>query len=264
MNKRTVENWIFSKLPLKVALVVIILFVIGYAYLNMQNTTLHWLEQFTNIAIPTFIAAWAGAIAAFKMERAHRARAERNMRVSAGNLALFTLYQLHYALFHFQRDVINRVRATEDRWYEMYSVIPGMIEKGHFEIAELRFLLDDQSPHADAANMLTELVNQERLFNIAVGLIQLRSEVILNELNPQIPTIASDGQITSLIKTRLPHVHHKLYELTDQIIERVDDSVRSTEQTYNQLKQTLTKIFPDARFVDISFLHHPNTNTIAQ
>jgi len=214
-------------------------------------------------ALTTLAAAFAGALAAFQLESNRKKRETIDSHISTVNRSLYTVFNLWNILYQFQNEVIEPVRNNDDAWLNMAATAPLNYGLTSFNAEELSFILN--TPHA---NTYSELLLEEQRFWIAVHQIEMRSSIILNEVFPRfsaagvpVYTSLSEQEIENIIGI---DVVHKLKQLTENIIEHIDDNVKSLEAVHNLLRNSAQSIYPGKKMVRIEFKktgHDSDNNT---
>lgn len=200
----------------------------------------------------TLAAAFAGAWAAFQFESRRRKQEIVEQQLAAANRALYTVYNLWNILFQFQKEVIDPVRGNPDVWLNMPATLPSSYGLTSFQANELAFLL--QSHHA---NTYSNLLLEEQRFWIAIHQIEMRSSVVLNQVFPRlgaagVPVGAAlaEPQIEKIVGI---DVVHKLKQITQGIIENVDENVKSLIVVHDALRNAVKDLYPKKKVIRIGF-----------
>ncbi|SDY67679.1 hypothetical protein SAMN04515617_11913 [Collimonas sp. OK242] len=200
----------------------------------------------------TFVAAWAGGWAAFSAERKTRDEAERNIRISSANKALFTIATMFNVFDNLRQFFIDHedIRQSEDRAFLMDSPQPGMMQSLHFDFDSLNYFLDQDGELCSMA--LVEL-----------RVLDWHHQALLNTV--ELRAVAHDDLRKAVLSKNIPNLTHeslqtifraeyaKLAALTDQFIRQVDEGIATTKKMDNQMQIALQSIFPGQSFVQIRF-----------
>jgi hypothetical protein len=119
-----------------------------------------------------------------------------------GNLGLFHIHRMYTLVDQFRTQYVEPVRANVNRWFEMASPPPGMMQVPQFRAEDLGFLLDDPRHDSPAPQALSDFAYAQERLRIFVELADLRSAAIVSEA---VPHIRSTGLPAGLRPPRLSH-----------------------------------------------------------
>jgi hypothetical protein len=126
------------------------------------------------------------------------------------------------------------------------------VQADRLQGADLQFLID--KGHAPV--FATLLLEQQR-FDLAIGLIRSRSDVVLNEAFPKMAAAeigVGEAREQQAVERALGiDVCHRLRETTAAIFTNVDEDLTSLRSTYTLLRDTLKTLYPKAEFMQILF-----------
>ena len=208
-----------------------------------------WLADAANF-VGTLVAAFAGAWAAFRFESSNRAKDRTDEEVVAGNLALLGLSEIWNVLRDYQIRVVERWRAKPDAWLSLEASLPMDFGGVSFDTRGLSFLLEG---HPEAVQ---RLLLERRRFNLAVQMIDGRSELVRSEALPALTRAgakADGGRSGPEIEQILGvDITQQLRMLTSAIIAEVDENVKSSRDSFDQLRTLLKGMHPKRKFVDLT------------
>lgn len=128
----------------------------------------------------TLVAAFAGTWGAFLLESERRDRESRDRDVGAASRAIYTIFNLWNTLEQYRREVLEPYQGRPDAWLNV-AANPAIAVSAHrFQAADLQFLLQGEHAQTYAALFL-----EEQQFNLAVQLIRVRSELVLQDAFPR-------------------------------------------------------------------------------
>lgn len=193
-------------------------------------------------ALSTLVAAFLGAYAAFELQdRKNEREIERRNR-SAINRAIFDLSQLWNATVQYQREIIEPIRSTPAPWLNLRATISHQFVSVAFNTESLLFLVD--TAHA---NLLPRLLTEEQRFRVVLGLIEERSRLVLERLQPTMEKLGykpfQDVNVRVLEDELGPDLTHKLKSLSNAIVQFVDENVQSISKLNDELTSTMQTFF---------------------
>ncbi len=148
------------------------------------------------------VGAWLGAHFAFGLERRKAAEdrkaaaagaaaelAER--RATAGNLAIFTLSQIHNDLLLYDLQLLAPAKASPAPWF--YLVPTAVDERNfyRFDVPSLAFLLESKYP--DAPEMLMRLALEQDRYGAFLDTVRRRTEFHGTHIPPIIERLQRDS-----------------------------------------------------------------------
>lgn len=209
--------------------------------------------ELVSAAVGTFV----GACAAFALERRSRADERKKLQAADGNLAILTLFQMWNALRQYQKEVIELAPKHKGRWLVMKATLPQSVEHVGFDPSRLEFLFESENK-----NQLPQLLLEERRFQIALGMINRRSTLMLEKV---FPTLAAQGIKEGMnleegvARAMLgPALAAEVIQTTEGIVTNVNENVESIKGTYEELRKQLVLLLPSAKFIKLGFDEQPD------
>ena len=198
------------------------------------------------------VASFAGAWAAFTLEGNRRKQEKEDREIAAGNRAIYAVYSLWNILEQFRKEVLEPFRKREDAWLNLAAHPAGPASPDRFQVAELQFLIERSK-----ASVFATLLLEEQRFDLAIGLIRARSELVLNEVFPKMAA-AGIGVGKAWDQEKIEEalgidVCHKLKVTTAAIFKNVGEDLESLKSAYTLLRNSLKEAFPDRKFLEIVF-----------
>jgi hypothetical protein len=203
-------------------------------------------------ALVTLIATFAGAWTAFRFESHRRKAEEDEKRIGAANRALYVVYHYWNLLEEFRKAVIEPHRGRQDAWLNLAAHPAAPIATDRFQPNDLQFLL--QVGHVDT--YVTLMLEEQRVM-LALNLIAVRSELVLNDVFPRMASAdISVGQ--PFTSDEIEHVlgvdvTHKLKELTASIFKNVDEDLASLKAAHDKMRSTMKSLYPGKSFLQVVF-----------
>lgn len=203
-------------------------------------------------ALATMVAAFAGAWAAFALEGRRRKEEREGHDIAAGNRAIYAIYSLWNILEQYRKEVLEPYRKHSDAWLNLAAHPAGPASPDRFQVAELQFLIERSK-----APVFATLLLEEQRFDLAIGLIRARSELVLNEVFPKMAA-AGIGVGKTWDQEKIEEVLgidvcHKLKVTTAAIFKNTDEDLASLKAAYMLLRTSLEEVFPDRKFLEIVF-----------
>jgi hypothetical protein len=208
----------------------------------------------------TFVGAWAGGAAAFRVERRTQETSARSAQISAANKAIFAIaaaYQVYENLRAFFIDV-NGSRNHPQRALKIDSPQPGMLERISFDFDALSFLLD-QSGEA-SSQIVMELMLFQWKYQVLYQTIEHRASAA-QECHRAVTTNPPADRSLAGIMVAFPGEYQKLDATTEQFIASVDDGLQNCVQLNSKFQAVLQQLFPGQNFLQINFAGGALQNT---
>ena len=203
-------------------------------------------------ALSTLAAAFLGALAAFLLQDCRNRRAEEDQQRAAANRAIFDLSLIWNSLEQFRREIVEPVRHSRAPWLEMGAAISTNFDRVGFDFDQLFFLVEK-----DKAELLQRLNLEQSRYRITLSLIEERSGLVLNRLQPTMESLgyAADGEIDlrRLEHELGPELTWKLKSLTDSIIGFVDENLASIEQLNDDLTSEIKRLYKGKRVLEVKY-----------
>lgn len=202
--------------------------------------------------LTSLVASFAGAWAAFRFAAHTRAAEEEKKSTGAGNRAIYCVYALWNVLEQYRKEVLEPFRTRPDAWLNLAArpVVPVVTDR--FDPAELQFLLEKGCPE-----VFTCLMLEQQRFELALGLIKARTELVLESVFPKMAAAGFGvGQTQDQVAVEQAlgiDLCHQLKQLTAAIFQNVDEDLASLRVAYGNLRQGLAKIYPKRRFLQVAF-----------
>ena len=200
----------------------------------------------------TLVAAFAGAWAAFLFESRKRKNEEREKHRSAANRALVTLVNMWNIMFEYHEKIVRPTLGCHDAWLNMAATPPAHYGLCEFDAKSLSFLIDIGQPQ-----VFMEITLEERRFWGTVHLIKERNAVLLNEVHPAMSSAdlpvnsqLDEGPLISIIGI---DAAQRLKNFTPAITEQVIANCGSHIRIFQNLKETMKRLYPNAKFLSSEF-----------
>ena len=203
-------------------------------------------------AAATLFAAFLGAFAAFLLQDWRNKRVEDARKRSAVNRAIFNLSILWNDLEQYRIGIIEPARKLKAPWLNMQANISAQFQNSPFNFDELFFLADTKK-----AEFLQTLFLEESRYRTTVHLIEERSKIVLNWLQPKMETLGftKDGTLNlQELESKLgPDLTVKLKSLTDAIIRFVDDNLSSMHALNSEFTAEMETLFKGKKILKIQY-----------
>lgn len=201
------------------------------------------------VGIGTLIATFAGAWLAFGFAQRQRSVERRDQEIAAGNLALFTLSQMLNHVTQYKLEVIDPFQkgVRRDAWINLHVGPP--LQRTELSMSELSFLLKGK------AGVFQQVALEGVRFQYAAYLIeehrkiaQLAWERLAAAGIPRGVPEPHQGAF----KAAVGFVHVQMLETTTaSLLYCMTENVDSFRQTFQLVRKTLIKIYPEAEFIQI-------------
>ena len=220
----------------------------------IQQLTNYWAEIIA--ALTTLVAAFGGAWFAFLLQNRKEIKRETNANVEALNKVQITLTQQLNALTIFNKDFIQPYKDHPVSWIAVPAAPHRDYSKLQIDGGSLAFLVEKGS-----ASLISEVLVVEEKFKEVMNVINLRSNVHVNQLQPKLAEIGfMEGEpfhlpleeVERLLGVQLVGT---LKRLTDDLIRATEDAIQSHEKIIKDIKSIGTKVFPKNRIVSFEYIN---------
>ena len=212
---------------------------------------------FVGDLITAGIGTFIGAYVAFALEKNTRRLESIAKNVSTGNVAILTLFQYWNDIKQFQNEAIKPLLNQDTAWISMIATFQREESTLKIDSSALSFLFD-----GDDKNLMSEILLEEIRYKLMLSMINNRSKIMLEEVFPTMEKagIKSAQKVDSrdIEKILGPALTTKIKDLTESIIEHVNENVISIENTAEKLKTQLKKMYPKSEIVGIQKIPEEN------
>jgi|SRR3990170_7654293 len=199
-------------------------------------------------ALATLAAAYFGALFAFKFQERKEERKILTNNIAAGNRAMFLLFRQFNELSVIQKQIIEPARTHPAKFVVMRPALPLNYESLRFEVNNLSFLLETKH-----RQVLMDLLIEEGRFHAAVQALNKRSKVHLHDVQPVLEKAGivegGDYSLSQLRDAMGNRLFTQLNRATDQMINHIDDSIKSLLQMGDKLYEVLKELYPGETFI---------------
>ncbi len=207
----------------------------------------------------TLGAAFAGATAAFFLERYRISRDEKSKSRAALNRALYTIYNLWNVQEQLRKDVVADWKGKPDAWFNMPATPPIKSGIAAFDASGLDVLLTE-----DPA-LYAQLLLEEQRFASTIHLVEERSRVILEEAWPRMAAagyaLGSQVPLPDLSRALGYDIVRRLTVYSESIISQVPENLSSLRATHDSLRHVAKRLFPKQKFLLVKFDEKPDSPT---
>lgn len=205
----------------------------------------------------TLLAVFAGAWFAFLLQNKREKKKETNTNVAALNKVQINLIQQLNMLTNFNKTYVQPYKDHSITWIAIPANPHIDYSKLQIDSGSLFFLVENNS-----SNLISNILLVEEKFQMVINLINLRSKVHVDRLQPKLEEIGfkegenfakSIKEVEKLLGVRLVS---ELKKLTKDVISFTEDAIQSHEEIIKEIKTTGTRLFPKKRV--LSFEYHNN------
>lgn len=201
-------------------------------------------------ALATLTAAFLGANYAFRLQREHAEREEEKRQVEAGNKAIFELVRTLNQFLTIRKQFIDPHRSSPAR--NMYIMpMTGSVRPLEIAFDELAFLFPAANP-----NLLSRIAMFQQEVASTLDVINQRSRIHVDIVQPKVEelerirgAVLKVEDLEAALGTR---VAQQVTQLTDYMIEGVDDVVAGAEQLVGELNGTLKGMYPQHTVIGVA------------
>jgi len=231
--------------------IVIVVFFLGFALRGVIETEQVPLSELV-AGLVTILAVYMGASYAFRLQNEKAEKELVKKQIETSNRTIYTVYDIWNVQKQYQKEIVLPYKEKDDAWLNMSPTVKGMHEIIKVDTSNLDFLLSSGKP-----DIYVNLLLEEKRYRILLSLIEERSKLIFEDLNPKMesfgckPGIAVDQD--KLEEHLGPDLINKLKKLTDAIISHVEENTASLEELHTNLQDYLTEIHPNENFITVQF-----------
>lgn len=154
--------------------------------------------------------------------------------------------------------MLEPFRKSDDAWLNLAAHPAPPATPDRFQVAELQFLIERSK-----APVFATLLLEEQRFDLAIGLIRSRSDLVLAEVFPRMAA-AGFGVGQALDPTKIEEalgvdVCHRLRETTAAIFTNVGEDLDSLRAAYSLLRSSMKELYPKRKFLEIVFEDEKDT-----
>ncbi|MCG6939011.1 MAG: hypothetical protein LJE83_12680 [Gammaproteobacteria bacterium] len=180
-------------------------------------------------AFATLVAAFLGAVSAYKLEEKKRYREYQEQCLSHANNVIFALYERIKILKQIQAQSINPQRNNSARIISMLPTLNFSYPESSFNIESLMFILGTKHKQ-----LILDLQTEKECFKTAFDIIKFRSDLHFHYVQPAMEAggIQEGGDYTiQQIKNVLgERTYTQLERATNDLIDNVDKTIESSEK----------------------------------
>ena len=199
----------------------------------------------------TLVGAFVGAWSAFKLNQLRELKKEKQEHVSAGNNAIFTLYQMWESLSAYKSEVLDPFRGQDNAWLIMKVVYTEQYSAVKIDIDRAGFLLDTKF-----SDVCRKLYIAQTKYNVDFVVIRKRTELFLDTVSPKIERMEIEGIDISnhiLIEKKIgKSLSLTLKEHYKNIVLGIETDIPYITQTYNELRNAMKSLYPEAEILEFS------------
>jgi hypothetical protein len=203
----------------------------------------------------TLGVAFAGATAAFLLERYRIRRDERARHIASLNMALYTTFNIWNIQEQLRRDLVDDWKGKPDAWFNMPATPPVKYGITAFDASGLNFLLQADS------ELYSQLLLEEQRLASLMYLVEERSRVVLEEAWPRMEaagyTMGMAIPLPVVEKALGLDVVKRLSVYTEAIISHTLENLVTVRALHDRLRVFAKKTFPTRKFVKVLFDEKP-------
>lgn len=216
--------------------------------IDLAMKMLPYLTDFVLDTLPVLVGAWL----AFALERRRRNIETKKYEVALGNELLFKLFQMWNILKQYQKEVIKPVQEQPLPWFSLRNSIDQFTDDLRIDAEDCGFLFRSDDP-----DIVSQIMIEQRRFNLAISLIKKRSQIMLEDVFPALSK-AGVKENDKLSENDLVRIAGKdkistVKQLGESIIQNVNEDSATLVETYRKLRGLLKKQFPNSKFIQVSF-----------
>lgn len=204
-------------------------------------------ENFLISMSGSLAGAFVGAGTAFLLEAIRRRAATKTRNIASTNSTLFTLGNLYNELLQYKRDIVEPMKNTGSSF--LMPTPPWPANRPTIDMNAMTFLVDIGS--SETLGVLSqEQSNTNQLFSA----IEQYSHAHVYELQPKMAAnkIANGQQLNAnqAMSVAGPNLYARLKGLNDYIINDIDKTIRSLDDTMIAVRNSVHKLDRKAKLLE--------------
>lgn len=209
---------------------------------------LHTMQTFIATLVAGLVASFAGAWAAFKLER-HRKQSELDDRhINAINLALVMLAQQANTLLEYKQSTLDPNREHPARCIAIRPSTPYDLDMLRLDPVSLGF-----ASSAREWQMVLPIIRVTGDFTEALRTINVRSEYIHTEIDQRLLAAGladSGSHATEEYQRALGNARYAAWDRkTDEVIRVVDGTLHEIDSTMRDFRKVAAEKFGEAKII---------------
>jgi len=200
-------------------------------------------------ATATLLAAFLGALSAYKLQDNKEQRKEENNRKSSLNQTLFIILRQYNALLGIERE-IKKYKNDPGRAINMPALAINDYADLSYDLESLYFIFDLEGVDI---NLLLELSVEQERFEQAINCLKLREEFHIQTLQPALSRIGiqrGKRYHKDELKEKLSErIFMSAIQATDQVYESVESTIISLKKMFKKLRNLARNLYPSDKFI---------------
>jgi len=200
--------------------------------------------------LTTLVAAFAGAWAAFRLDRWAQQNAEHKRRSVSANKVMFSIATQVTVLSNLQKQIVDPDRDSPWRYIAMRPMLGFKAELLHVDLSEIAFLLETED-----RNLLLEYTLEIDRFRSALAAMEERSRIHVESIQPRLEEIGfiegnpiAQNVVDSGLGTRMVAT---MQRLTDDVVASIDDTLASHLAFAEKFRSAMKKTFPKETIIGV-------------
>ncbi|HEY1138419.1 MAG TPA: hypothetical protein VGE64_13145 [Xanthomonadaceae bacterium] len=214
--------------------------------------------QIVSESLVTLLAAFGGAYFAFAIQSAKEAAKVRAIDAANGNSALFALATIADLLMNLRVDLDEELRRTEGVRELIRPMKPDPQILLEVNVESLSSVLKTEP--ALMAGVLFAQARVSSLFSV----IRLRNDlhvekvqdalvIAFNSIHEKMRNPSMQDLHDELVATLGPKLEHQNKDMSNEMVEGVDECLRRVLRVHAELRNYLKKTYGESKFIQIEF-----------
>ncbi len=195
-------------------------------------------------ALTGIVGTFFAARYAFKLQDEANKRKEIKERIAAGNKTMFAIFRQCNELDNIQQQIINPEISKPERFISIRPIPPLHNEHLKYDYDNLNFLFE-----TEYRDCMADLYLIETKFQTVAWLVKKRSDFHSQTVQPLLATAGfrDSGSLEDITRILGYPITTELTNYTNAMIEHIDDTIKSLEQTRDKLHTVLKKLYPNEK-----------------
>jgi hypothetical protein len=211
-------------------------------------------ETVIKFMIP-LVATFCGAFYANYRQNLREHKKELDEQVTALNKALFTLLRQINVLVDIQQNVLDEFRENELKAFILPTLAINEYSDIKFDFNSLAFMLNQKFESIKGVNTIQDLLLEQERFEQTLNSIKFRTKHHIEIIDPKLSEYLAKNPSSTFeegIKSLREADKIKSINYTNQVYMHIDETVKSSKETYIKLYEYSKKHFPNLKFLYVS------------
>jgi hypothetical protein len=210
-------------------------------------------------ALATLIAAFAGSWFAFKLQRNYEIKEITDQNLNAYNMSFIRIFHQYNDLLLVKKNFISSIENDPIKWLN----IPALSTQNKLpdpDLVTLSFVIE-----YNMSSLLSEIIIANQKYDNCLNIVNIRSDIHLNRLQPIIEKSASISKFIdqeTIIRELGPKLIGELQNLTNEIETMLPEILKYYETLLCKMTENGKILFPKRRILSYKTIETKYVNHV--